>query len=192
MSQTIWFSADLHLDHSNIIKLCNRPFTDVSAMNEVIIENLNKCVRKHDKLFLLGDFAYGDFVKFRDFRRRINCNYIHFLMGNHDYKNVSRREAKLVFENVDDIHTFKHEKCKYILCHYCFRSWEGQHGFSYHLCGHNHHNLPCSRRDDFSGGLALDVGVDTNKMMPYNIDEVNSIMKWKLEKIRENKLEIGF
>jgi len=35
-----WFTADLHLNHKNIIKYCNRPFTDIYQMDNVLINNL--------------------------------------------------------------------------------------------------------------------------------------------------------
>ena len=35
----IYYTADPHLGHQNIIHHCNRPFADVEEMNEVIIGN---------------------------------------------------------------------------------------------------------------------------------------------------------
>jgi hypothetical protein len=34
---TIWFTADLHLGHRNIVDYCNRPFRDVEAMNDALM-----------------------------------------------------------------------------------------------------------------------------------------------------------
>ena len=42
--------ADTHFNHSNIIKYCNRPFNDVIDMNEKIINNWNKVVKKEDMI----------------------------------------------------------------------------------------------------------------------------------------------
>ena len=35
----VYFTADTHFDHANIIRFCNRPFTSVDEMNEALIAN---------------------------------------------------------------------------------------------------------------------------------------------------------
>ena len=37
---TIWFTADTHFGHENIIKHCGRPFQSANHMDAVLIENL--------------------------------------------------------------------------------------------------------------------------------------------------------
>lgn len=41
----IWFTADFHLGHKNIVRHCNRPFDTVEEMNRTIIERLNSLVK---------------------------------------------------------------------------------------------------------------------------------------------------
>lgn len=78
---TIYFTADYHLGHTNIIKYCNRPFKDVEEMDRVIILNHNTIVKKDDILFHIGDFCWHD--KFEEYRKKLNGNII-FISGNHD------------------------------------------------------------------------------------------------------------
>lgn len=55
----VYFIADLHFGHANIIEYCNRPFQSVEEMNEFMIQQWNKKVKKDDKVFVLGDFGLG-------------------------------------------------------------------------------------------------------------------------------------
>ena len=38
--------SDTHFNHKNIIDYCNRPFNDIDEMNNTIIDNWNKIVKK--------------------------------------------------------------------------------------------------------------------------------------------------
>lgn len=77
-----WFTADLHLGHANIIKLCNRPFKDINHMNEVLIKNWNSRVAHEDVIFHLGDFCYKSGFDPKNYINRLNGQII-FLKGNH-------------------------------------------------------------------------------------------------------------
>ena len=37
----IYYTADQHFGHTNIIYLCNRPFKDITEMDDTLIENWN-------------------------------------------------------------------------------------------------------------------------------------------------------
>jgi len=56
---TVWFTADLHLGHVNIIGYCNRPFAGVAAMNDEIVRRWNDTVAAGDTVWVLGDVALG-------------------------------------------------------------------------------------------------------------------------------------
>jgi len=55
----IYFISDLHLDHYNIIRYCNRPFHSVKEMNSVLINNWNRIVSPDDLIYFLGDMSFG-------------------------------------------------------------------------------------------------------------------------------------
>ncbi|MDQ6617987.1 MAG: metallophosphoesterase family protein [Actinomycetota bacterium] len=56
---TVWFTSDLHLGHANIISYSRRPFPDVVAMNQGLIDRWNDAVGSADDVWVLGDFALG-------------------------------------------------------------------------------------------------------------------------------------
>ena len=72
----IWFTADFHLGHKNIIRYCNRPFETVEEMNHTILERLNACVKANDILYFLGDFCIGPKARAAELRKQIRCKKI--------------------------------------------------------------------------------------------------------------------
>jgi calcineurin-like phosphoesterase family protein len=56
----LFFTADTHFGHANIIKYCQRPFSSVEEMNETLIANWNRVVAAEDTVYHLGDVALGD------------------------------------------------------------------------------------------------------------------------------------
>ncbi len=82
MSQRFVY-ADPHFYHENIITYENRPFKDANEMNQIIINNHNKVIKKRDKVFILGDFALTSKEKTIDTVKQLN-GYKILIMGNHD------------------------------------------------------------------------------------------------------------
>lgn len=78
-----FFIADTHFFHQNIICYENRPFDSVDEMNEQLIKNWNKKVTNNDRIFLVGDFAFGNKNKQREIARRLS-GYKILIAGNHD------------------------------------------------------------------------------------------------------------
>lgn len=80
---TVYLISDTHLNHSNIINYCDRPFKDVSDMNSTIINNWNKKVSTNDKVFFVGDLAMSRPSKAVEFYKNLKGNII-MVRGNHD------------------------------------------------------------------------------------------------------------
>jgi len=72
-------TADLHLDHKNIIKYCNRPFTDVNKMNRILVNNWNNIISPKDTVYFLGDLSFHT----EYWIPKLNGD-ITFIRGNHD------------------------------------------------------------------------------------------------------------
>jgi len=80
----VWFTADFHFGHFNIIQYCNRPFANSQEMDDVICERVNACAKPSDVLYFLGDFCLGGPERVFAYRKRLACRTIHFIEGNHD------------------------------------------------------------------------------------------------------------
>ena len=97
----IYLIADLHINHEKIIQYCNRPFSSVNEMNEVLIGNWNDTISEDDKVFFLGDFICGPSkdILAKNVFDILNGKKI-FLRGNHDrsVKSIKFVEKPIRFE----------------------------------------------------------------------------------------------
>lgn len=158
----IYFTADTHFNHKNIIKYCGRPFGDVTEMNKVLIDNWNARVCSADTVYFLGDFCFG---KPAEFLAELNGDII-FIKGSHD-PNINA--PYLMPIKIPIIIEDGYQKL-IVLCHYAMRSWERSHYRAWHLYGHHHGRLA-------PYGLSFDVGVDCWDYYPVSLLDVVEKMK---------------
>jgi len=171
----IYFTADLHLGHANIIRHCSRPFAHAGEMDEAIIRGINETVGQGDTLWILGDFAYrGRNPAY--YREQITCRDVRLLLGNHDKRSKCEQAG---FALVGDVAEISVGTQRIWMSHYSHRSWPASHRGSWHLYGHSHGSL---NDDDVARGLnALDVGVDNGRFSPWSLDDVASVLpRWAI------------
>ena len=184
----IFFTADTHFGHYNIIKYCKRPFKTIDDMNNTIINNWNKVVNNKDLVYHLGDFSLRQNKKneINDILNALN-GQIFLIKGNHDQTKQLSKKIKQRFIAIKDIHTVKiqddeintNQKHHIMLCHYPIRNWDGQFHDSWHLYGHSHGML-----EEDQEKMSFDVGVDCNNFYPFSYEDVKLRM---LKKIKVNK-----
>ena len=163
----IWFTADFHLSHQNIIKYCNRPFTNVDDLNNTIFINMSKCLKSGDTLFFLGDLTFDEYIA-EDFFSNFRHITIHFIVGNHDSKKVIAIASEYC-ASISELKDIKIENQPISLCHYAMRVWHRSHYNAWQLYGHSHAKLEPI-------GKQYDVGVDNNNFMPVSFNELVEIM----------------
>jgi len=169
----IWFTADTHLGHANIIKYTKRPFANIEQMDATLISNWNSKIAPDDQVYFLGDFCFANTDKAKSYLNRLN-GHIAFIEGNHDrsvqpLKHLFKPYTKYMEINIDGISV--------TLCHYALRVWNKAHHGSYSLYGHSHGSLP-----DDPNARSFDCGVDTNNFFPYSWEDVKRKMgskTWK-------------
>jgi calcineurin-like phosphoesterase family protein len=120
-----FFTAGWNLNHFGIIKYTGRPFESVDEMNACLVNNCNRTVGPEDRLFFVGDFVFGplDDEKFlktvRYFRKKILCNNIFLIYGNHDRRARKNAAFRQHFVNCCDYLEIKSEEDQsVILSHY--------------------------------------------------------------------------
>jgi len=92
----IYFISDLHLDHVNIIRYSDRPFSSIEEMNHSLVKNWNETVTKDSLVFFLGDIAFGRKSKTTDYwANKLRGNII-FIKGSHDRSKTIKFHDKLI------------------------------------------------------------------------------------------------
>jgi len=188
----IFFTADQHFGHANIIEYCTRPFATVEDMDAEMVRRWNEKVGPSDKVYHLGDFTLGSDA--RKYFKLLNGRVvITGVAGHHDHRWIDIVLPKVDREGTTDmlsasgwrvriaspmvvLQTRVYKMGEYpqiiVLCHYPFARWDRCHYGSWHLHGHCHGRY---RAD----GLICDVGVDNNDFYPVSLQEVAEIMREK-------------
>lgn len=182
----VFFTSDLHIDHTNIINFCRRPFHSIENMRKLLVQNWNERVSSTDTVFVLGDFAMGQIAGSLPVAKDLNGHKI-LIPGNHDRCHPMHKKAdawaakyEAVGFNVQDpqillgVNGIGHV----LLCHFPFIGDSGDHEDRYEewrpvdngivtlLHGHVHGH---SRQH---GERQFDVGVDANGYVPRTINEI--------------------
>lgn len=161
----IYFGADLHLGHRNVIDFSDRPFSSLEDMNNFFISELDRIIKPGDEVYLLGDITWKNH---RYFLEKIQGKKkgITLIKGNHDGKETIKDKH---WKEVLDYKEIKIGETKLVLCHYPIESWNKMRYGSIHLHGHTHNNISneVNKIDN-----RLDVGYDSTKKVLISIDEV--------------------
>jgi len=206
-----WFISDPHYGHKNIVRGVSswsevehtRDFATIQKMNDAIVESINSNVMWDDVLYCLGDWSFGGIENIWNFRKRINCNTIHLICGNHDehikknkllpncyldnflaFKDASYSMikdmyshvyAKDLFSSVNNYLELTINKQIFVLSHYPLEQWyEMDRRGSIMLHGHTHHLF-----DNNPINIQyrrMDVGIDWEEFRPYSLEEIMFIM----------------
>jgi calcineurin-like phosphoesterase family protein len=173
-NMTKFVTSDIHFNHKNIvIYQPNRGTLDIPTMNENIIRAWNEDVQPEDEVFILGDVAMGRIELAPALIRRLNGTK-HLILGNHD-KSLKKLmdqdpEVRGMFGIVEHYHEMMHsvDGKKYSLCmmHFPIAHWAYASNGTMMLHGHLHGH-PSGQ-----AGRIKDVGMDTNHMRVYKLDDV--------------------
>ena len=152
-----FFTADTHFGDHRTINIQRRAFGSVAEMDALLIERWNATVAPDDEVWNVGDVA----------RRAADVAALlarlhgtkHLIRGNND---PDATLAAAGWASVADYTEIEDDGRALVLCHYPFRSWNGQSRGAINLHGHSHGRLkPMTRQ--------FDVGVDARDFAPVTL-----------------------
>ena len=177
-NERLFFTADTHWGHRNIIKYCNRPFSSIEEMGDTLIANWNRVVGKDDIIFHLGDFAMGGSAEWSRLLQKLNGR-IYLILGNHDMKAIGAGFSRLEGVAMQMIINFKGQRI--YLNHYPFLCYGGAYRNTWQLYGHVH---TCTANSGLDAPrlkmlmpMQYDVGVDNNNYTPVSYEQINRIIQ---------------
>lgn len=160
----LYFTSDIHFFHNNIIKYCDRPFSNTDEMNEEIIRRWNDRVPHDGTVFIVGDVALGGrsaAPKLAEILSRLNGR-LFLIPGNHDDYLFESDECleqleiltPLVEIRVPDPEA-KRGRQRIVMSHFAMKIWNKSHHGTWCLYGHSHHSMPPDYKIK-----SFDVGID--------------------------------
>ena len=155
-----FFTSDTHFGDHRTLNIHKRPFGSVAEMDSALVAGWNSIVGDEDEVWHLGDFAR----KLADVPTLLGAlnGRKHLLRGNNDPLGIEQVPG---WASVRDYHEMELGGRRLVLCHYPFRSWNGQHRGVIDLHGHSHGKLkPLPRQHD--------VGVDARGFRPVMLDQI--------------------
>lgn len=243
--KNIWVTSDLHLGHGNIMKYCSRTkfMTDedrekflsvkddngqafrslkmsrksIENMDDAILGNINRLAMPEDQLWILGDFAWGrDCSDFYDYRKRINCEDVRLIWGNHDDRYLLKQiyyldpiqepfqgyyesgifietdEGLLSEDEIVEMHGARNpykRNQRWYFNHYMNAVWNGSHKNYYHCYGHSHMGAEKWREQHMPNALCFDVGVDGHDYIPWSLEEIKNSLILKKQKVGQHAID---
>lgn len=167
----VFFTADLHFGHANIIRHCARPFVSVEEMDAALLANWRRRVRADDTVYIVGDLMF--YCKDPESYLRQLPGKKHLIVGNHDPVWMKKVPVERYFESVQPLLECSDGAHRLVLCHYPMMTWNHVAHGSYLIYGHIHNNTdgiywPLLAQMD----QALNAGADINGFAPVTFAEL--------------------
>ena len=178
-----FYTADWHLNHENIIRYCNRPFSSVEKMAKHIIGEANMRAGTEDWLFHVGDFSThgnargvpGLKISWHEHAALVKARLV-LLKGNHDKNNKVKTACDFVLTSMAGIPVF--------IGHYPTDNEEKytpelrafiRGNCKFAVVGHVH---TLWKTKCYPGGfMDINVGVDAHQFRPVSEDELVGIYR---------------
>ena len=198
MRHNVWFIADLHIAHKNILRhqkgrieaMGLKDDNDIEAHDKYVIDMWLNTVKRGDYVYVLGDMIMSNQATSLAILHKLKSNgcKIYLIVGNHD---KSTQKLTNMFESIDLIKVvdfrkgmfpFLEDDLTIVMSHYPMVTWHKKSYGALHLFGHVHQNAPHINEGVTNGDLMLNVGLDT-PLANYSLINLETIYKWWKNKI---------
>ena len=167
----IFFTADMHFGHENVIRHCSRPFASADEMDDALVGNWNATVSPRDETYILGDLTMRPAAQAHGYLGRLNGRK-YFIRGNHDRFLKGFEPYEKDFEWIKDYYVLKKDGHRLVLFHFPIIEWDQYYRGAIHLYGHAHNSPTSAKLLEGLKGTAFNVGVDVNGFRPVSIAEI--------------------
>lgn len=161
---TLFFTADTHFGHQNIITFSKRPYISTEEMDAALIANWNATVQEDDIVYHLGDFSFGRANRANEILPMLNGEK-HLIKGNHDKGSILSNPDWASVRDYAELPAIEGFHPKLVLYHYPIQDWNNRFHGAMHLHGHVHGTLPLTTE-------RMDMGVDVWGYKPVSIQEI--------------------
>lgn len=175
----IWFTADTHFRHKNIIKHCPErqqaggfEADDMDSHDKWVMDIWNNTVSKNDTVYIIGDFSFATTEWTKKLCGKLNGRKI-LILGNHDgssdhlegyFKEIKQMKLQTFKKSV---FPFLEEDFQVFMCHYPMVTWNAKHFGSVNVHGHCHGRLNGFNQE--STDLRVDVGFDSDAINKFGL-----------------------
>ena len=190
---SIFYIADLHFGHKNVIDFDHRPFSNLESMDRTLIELWNRKVTDADHVYIIGDFACRN-TKGEEWYLQQLHGHKHLIIGNHDMKLLNNAAALSCLESVDKMKHISDSGTQICLCHFPLAEWNGYYRGHTHIYGHIHNAKNEAAHFMRTKSHALNAGCMINGYAPVTLSELiaNNYI-WKMdgrEETNKDKIEL--
>lgn len=130
----IYYIADMHFGHENVLRFDGRPFADTEQMDEVRVHNWNAHVTDDDVVYVLGDAFWKNEENSVRLVQQLN-GHKHLIQGNHDRVHG---QLQPYWESIEPYAEIHDDNTLVILSHYPILFYKNQHHGAVMLYGHIH------------------------------------------------------
>ena len=198
----VYFTSDSHFRHNQSFIFEARGYKDRYEHDDALITKINEVVRPQDTLFHLGDFCLNITPpEFEEILRRINCDNIAYIWGNHNscIRRVYEETIAGEYQRNDiEVYPYAVGKITYlgyykelivnghmiVIHHYPHQIFNQMQKGAWQLSGHSHYTNPTTQLDHPDNKI-LDVGWDGHGK-PLSFPEIQKIMMNK-QHVKQDK-----